>query len=71
MQLNMLFHDFVSVLATLYTCNSNLLVADGEGVLVVGVIEFVVIVHVCETIVGQEAANLKKTFWVSPFLCKK
>ena len=37
----------------------------------VGVVEFVVTVHVCETITGQEAANLKKTFWVSPFLCKK
>ena len=36
-----------------------------------GVVEFVVTVHVCETITGQEAANLKKTFWVSPCLCKK
>ena len=61
-----------SVLATLYTFNIiNLLVADGEGVLVMGVVEFVVTVHVCETITGQEAANLKKTSWVFPFLCKK
>ena len=36
-----------------------------------GVVEFVVTVHVCETITGQEVANMKKTSWVFSFLCKK